>query len=131
MLLSARMLVDVGGVNSWEYSQAVEFSEGDAPQVHFQLIDSSLDRHLVPKGRRYMPASGATLEVTLDNLDDEKKVVRSATQPFSQDPSIWRIQLLTTDKVRGTTTMRLKLTEGTTVRRGSLPAAILVASAKG
>ena len=132
MLLSCRMLQDVSGVNSFEYAEAAEFTEGDAASVYFQLIDRSKDARssgFVPSGRRYMPAAGATLEVVLDHLDDGKKVTRAASQPYPQDPSIWKLDVMASDKVLGTVTMRLALTEGAVVTRGSLAAALLVRAA--
>jgi hypothetical protein len=119
MLLSARILNDVGGVNTFSYAQVAEFTEGDAPTIYFQLIDESLDRDSRPAGRRYMPAAGATLQVVIHNIDDAKTATRFATQPFAQDPSIWSISLLTTDTVRGTCSVKLTLTEGAKVTRGT------------
>lgn len=127
MLLSARILTDVTGVNSFGHAQQAVFTEGDGPNIYFQLIDQSLDRSeqgFNPPGRRYVPASGATLECILHNLDDAKKVQRFASQPFTQDPSIWVLTLLSTDKVRGTVDLLLTLTEGTKVTRGRLASSI-------
>ena len=73
-----------------------------------------------PPGRRYMPASGATLQVTFLSLDSNKQVARTATQPFpTSDPSIWRVQMLSTDGLVGTVNVLLTLTEGIMVTRGS------------
>lgn len=118
MLLSARILTDVSGVNAFVFTDAVEFTEGDGPTIYFQLIDASLDRDLRPAGRRYMAASGAMLEVVVHSIDDAKKVTRYASQPFPQDPSIWALALTSTDKVKGTCSLKLTLTEGSKVTRG-------------
>jgi hypothetical protein len=114
MLLSCRFLNDVAGVNTFQYASQVEVAAGDGQTVYFQLIDASLDRPdqgFSPSGRRYMPASSSTLLVTLANVDDAKKLVRTATQPFPQDPSIWSIPLLSTDPLKGTVFMQAVLTE--------------------
>lgn len=124
MMLSCRLLKNVDGVNSFDAATEVTFTEGDAASVYLQLVDEDT------KLGRYMPAVGATLEVTLDNLDSAKRVVRAATQPFAQDPSIWKVDVLPTDKVAGTVTLRLKLTEGLKVTRGSKKAALLVRPAE-
>ncbi|CAB4127188.1 hypothetical protein UFOVP75_77 [uncultured Caudovirales phage] len=129
MLLSCRMLENVVDANHFNYVQAMEFTEGDTPRIFLQLIDASLDKAIAgfsPAGRRYMPDIGATLKVTFDNLDDAKKITRTAIQPFASDPSIWMIDLLTTDKVVGTITLRLALTEGIVTTSGNLRAAIRV-----
>ena len=121
MLLSARFLNDVANVNSFEYADVAEFTEGDPAAVYFQLIDASLDKPgegFVPSGRRYVPASGATLQVTIESVDDAKEIVRTATQPVANDGSIWKVDFLATDKIRGTANMRLRLTEGAVIRSG-------------
>lgn len=118
MLLSARILADVANVNVFRYADVAEFTDGDGPAIYFQLIDSSQDRNMRPAGRRYMPSAGATLQVTLDAIDDAQKITRFATQPFANDPSIWMLQLQSTDKVAGTRSLVLVLTESGKVTRG-------------
>lgn len=121
MLLSARFLNDVANVNSFEHADVAEFTEGDPASVYFVLIDASLDKAIdgfMPSGRRYVPIAGATLQCTVESIDDDKQIVRFATQPFPQDGSIWRLDFLATDKIRGTANLRFKLTEGSIVRSG-------------
>lgn len=123
MLLSARILRDCVSVNSFEYADSAQFTQGDTVDVYFQLIDSSLDtasENFIPAGRRYMPASGATLSVVVENIDDAKKITRTATQPFVNDSSIWKLSLISSDTISGTANLRLTLTEGPKVTRGLL-----------
>lgn len=135
MLLSARMLTDVGGVNSFEIIDKAQFTQGDETTVYFQLIDASLDtaaKGFNPSGRRYMPAVGATLSVVLDNIDDAKKITRTATQPFAQDGSIWAVSIFSTDNIApGTISLKLTLTEGVKITRGIVVGAIGVFSLTG
>lgn len=115
MKLGLRFLNDVGNVNSFEHSTNLEFFAGDTQTIYFQLIDVSVDRPeqgFNPPGRRYVPETGATLQVRLSNIDDAKKVARVATQPFPGDPSIWSIPILVTDVLKGTVRLSLILTEG-------------------
>lgn len=129
MLLSARFLNDVSGVNNFYYASEVRFSEGDAPTIYLQLSDASVMSSIEgfnPSGRRYVPASGATLSVTIENINNAKKVTRIATQPYAQDPSIWAVTLLTTDMVHGTASITLTLTQGSVVTKGYLRNAIKV-----
>lgn len=129
MLLSARMMDNVASVNAFNQVNQIRFGQGDALSFYFQLVDANLDRPeqgYSPAGRRYVPLAGATMSVVLDNIDDARKVTRTATQPFAQDPSIWMVQLLSTDTVRGTTNMKMTLTEGTKVTHGYVPACIRV-----
>jgi hypothetical protein len=135
MLLSARILENVSGVNAFDYVNQVTLTEGDdQTTIYFQLVDMNRDRAdqgYVPAGRRFIPASGATLQVTLDSIDSARKVVRAATQPFPEDRSIWSVSLFATDKVRGTVNMQLLLTEGTKVTRGLVLGALRVQSLDG
>ena len=131
MLLSARVLRDCYNVNSYENADSFRFTQGDVVLCYFQLIDNTLDlasENFLPAGRRYMPASGATLQVTVENIDDAKKIVRPATQPFPLDPSIWMVQFFQSDKTEGTSNLRLTLTEGSKVTKGILRNAFRVDS---
>lgn len=134
MLLSARFLNDVANVNSFEYAQVGQFTRGEAASVYFQLIDASLDgalRGFEPSGRRYIPATGATLSVVVNSIDDGKKITRFATNPFPNDTSIWKLDFLPTDKIDGTATMQLTLTEGSVVRKGLVKNGLRIASDTG
>jgi len=131
MLLSARPLKDVNGVNSFEVSTQAEWTQGDTTYFYFQLIDSSLDlsnQGFNPAGRRYVPAAGATLQVIMESVDDAIKVTRYATQPFAQDGSIWRLQILATDQLVGSPQLRFVLTEGAVVTRGMLKLGVKIQS---
>jgi hypothetical protein len=135
MLLSARALVDVASANSFEHSEVLEFTVGDAGDVYFQLVDASLDKSVhgyVPPGRRYIPASGATLQCTVESIDDAKKIVRYATAPFAGDQSIWKLSFLATDTIKGTANIRLKLTEpageSSLIRQGVAKASLRIYS---
>jgi hypothetical protein len=134
MLLSCIFLEDVGGVNSFRENSSVYMTEGDTVEVYLQLRDLSV--HLAqqgynPPGRRFIPAAGATLQVEIASLDDTKKVVRFATQPFPSDPSIWKFTIQPADPIRGTKQLRLTLTEGAKITRGVVQQAILAASIDG
>jgi hypothetical protein len=129
MLLSCRFLDNVCGANSFEYRPQLRFSEGDGPEIYIQLIDATLDRSEAgfnPGGRRYVPPTGAILQVTLDNINSANVVTRVATQPFPGDASIWKIQLLPTDKVVGTVALRLALTANGKTVSGKVMNALLV-----
>lgn len=130
MLLSARILRNLCDVNTYEVALAQTMTEGDSNvSIYLQLIDTSADRALQgfsPAGRRYIPATGSSLIVTLDSLDDARKLVRTAVQPFVGDASIWRVDLLTSDNPKGTVSLRLKLTSGPTTLNGILVAGLLV-----
>lgn len=134
MLLSAQMLKDVQSVNSFEPDVQLSWTEGDVVDIYFRLIDLTLDRAdqgFSPAGRRYVPAAGATLSVSIENVDDAKKITRLATQPFANDGSIWKLSMLSTDTIRGTPQMRLTLTETTKVTRGTVKLAFKIHAKSG
>lgn len=129
MLLSCRFLDNVCGVNSFEYRPQLRFTEGDGPEIYLQLVDAALDRPesgFNPGGRRYVPPTGAVLQVTVDNINSANVVTRLASQPFPGDASIWKIQLLPTDKVTGTVALRLSLTANGKTLTGKVMNALLV-----
>lgn len=130
MLLSALYLVDVGSVNIFNYANEASFSAGDTTTVYFQLIDASVNKAAdgwVPSGRRYMPAAGSTLSVTLVNIDDAKQITRFATQPFAQDSSIWALSILASDNIgAGTIEVHLSLSQAGVVTNGAVCSPIRV-----
>jgi hypothetical protein len=130
MQLSARILANVGGANAFSYADAVHITEGDGADVYLQLIDVSVDTSdegYHPPGRRFVPAEGATLEVTVGHIDTLRRVMRVAVQPFPGDASIWRFTLLPTDPVRGSQDLKLRLVEGTRAKNGVVRRALSIA----
>jgi hypothetical protein len=129
MLLAARMLNNVASVNAFDWADEVEFTKGDQVDVYFQLIDANLDKAVkgfVPAGRRFCPATGATLTVKLENIDDAIAITRACTQPFASDPSIWKLSILNSDVIQGTCALSLTLVEGPKTTRGRVEAAVLI-----
>lgn len=121
MLLSARILRDCASVNSFEYADSAQFTKGDVVDVYFQLIDASLDtasENFIPPGRRYMPVAGATLIAVAENIDDAIKITRTVSQPFTNDPSIWKMSFFASDQIQGSANLRLTLTEGAKITKG-------------
>lgn len=129
MLLSCRILQSVSSVNSYEVTNAMQVFLGDTFSVYFQLIDSALDKpteRFYPSGRRFVPASGTTLSITLNSIDNAKKYVKTAIQPFPGDASIWKIDVAGTDQVFGSVNMILSLNQGGVITNGLAQNAILV-----
>lgn len=131
MLLSARMLNDVASVNSFEVADQASWFEGDATYMYFQLIDISLDTDMkgfYPSGRRYMPPATSTLTVQIQNIETVKVINRLATQPFPEDASIWRIQILSTDAIHGAPQLMLTLVEPARTIKGMVKNAVKIYS---
>ena len=113
MLLSARLLSDVCGVNRYSYADNVVLMESDSATIYLQLVDISVEPNLRPEGRRYMPVALSTLAVTMKSHDTGATVSKTATQPFPQDPSIWSFDLTATNTLPGTDSLQLALSEPT------------------
>ncbi len=128
MMLGIRFLTEVADCNSYRMTGTPGWQEGDPCDFYFQLVDEGADGSFGPAGRRYMPEDEATLEVVFANLDGAKVVTRTAEQPFEEDPSIWLVNILAADTIRGTPTMRVALTEDAVVRRVNVQGKIRVRS---
>jgi hypothetical protein len=132
MNLGARILSSVGGVNDFDPATEVQAMKGDAFDVYLQLIDKEqhkASQGFYPEGLRYIPASGATLQVTVLSIVPTKQFVRVATAPFTATPSdtsIWKFSILATDPVEGTVSLQLTLTEGAVVRTVYMQAVIKI-----
>jgi hypothetical protein len=126
MLLTARILADVADVNHWTAADVAESVEGSTLDLYFQTVDGSVERHNVPAGRRYIPAAGALLEVTIETINTAKRVVRAATNPFPEDKSIFKLSLTPADGLVGTFSLKLKLVEGAKTSYGVLKQAISI-----
>jgi hypothetical protein len=129
MLLSARPLINVANVNTWSFADQIAFTQGDQVTIYFQLIDVLKDTSVQgfkPAGRRYIPASGATLSVTIPNIDTSKILTKVATNPYANDTSIWSFTILPTDPVVGTITLKLALTEGGVITYGVVNTALSI-----
>lgn len=126
MRLGARILTGVTSPNDFSYATHAEWTEGDTVTLYLQIIDVTKDRSVNrfhPEGRRYIPGGPASLLVTFESRDKEedslhgarwgaKEFTREATQPFEGDPSIWAVQILPVDALRGTVSLILDLRVG-------------------
>jgi hypothetical protein len=125
------MLNNVASVNAYDWADEVEFTKGDQVDIYFQLVDATLDKAVYgfkPAGRRFNPATGATLQVKIDNINDAIAITRAASQPFASDSSIWRVSVLNSDNIIGTCALQLTLTEGPKKTYGRVEAVIKVHS---
>lgn len=112
MRLSIAVLDPSSTLNSLKYIDSASFSSGDTGEIWMQLID--LDSPLAPNVySRYMPASGATLNVSFFSNNDANAFVKPATQPIPADPSIWKVVLNANDTtIMAGPNLGLKLTQG-------------------
>ena len=92
MKLSAKFLKNVVNVNTFQYVTQWNISEGSAHELYFQVIDEHKE------DIRYMPQDAPfVVTATFSSIDDNSIIVKTATQPFADDSSIWKIDLLATE----------------------------------
>jgi hypothetical protein len=88
MRLSARILDNVANVNNWDHVSEAHISEGEVSSFHFQIINKSKD------DIRYLTQAVAySVTVSFPSIDDAEDFDVIATQPFSDDKSIWKVSL--------------------------------------
>jgi hypothetical protein len=112
MKLNVKMLDgDKTTVNSLFYQNQTIIDPGESPTIMFQLVDDD-------SGNRYMPAPGATLQITLFSMNDANTITKIPTMPFTLDSSIWQFGLsaIESQTVAGVN-MLIVLTEGANIRK--------------
>ena len=117
MRLNAKMLKNVANVNSWAYANEATIQEGQANEIYFQLVDfdqipgTSTSTVLPDSPLRYMP-QGTVIELSASfpSIDSAQEFSVVGTQPFPQDPSIWKVTLLST-QVPKSGNFKIKLME--------------------
>ena len=115
MLLSGIMLKNVNSVNYFQPANQISIFLGNPTNLYLQLIDTD-QTDVNGETMRYMPVSGATLTITIDNIGGVNNLInRPANNPYAQDTSIWTVPILSTDVLRSGY-LTGTLTEGGTVR---------------
>jgi hypothetical protein len=125
MKLGLVLLKNVNSVNSFTEVDQLEVTSGNAFTLYFRLIDE--DQPLTESALRHIPASGASVSVLIKNIDESYNIDRTASNPFPEDKSIFSMPILATDEI-GSSTIDIKLTEGSNVSKASLKQALAVDS---
>lgn len=116
MRLGAKILKNVASVNHYEYAEYTHIQEGQVNEFYIQIFD--LDK--LPTGNsalplRYMPKDDSSLDVVFPALNSDNEVKIIATQPFTEDKSIWKVAL-TSEQIVNSGALKIKLTEGSIER---------------
>jgi hypothetical protein len=117
MRLNAKILKNVANVNNWQYANQASIQEGQVNEIYLQLVDydkvpgSDKSVALPDSPLRYIPqGTTVALVATFPSIDSAEEFEVSATQPFADDKSIWKISLLSTQLPKSGN-FKLKLTE--------------------
>jgi len=99
MRLSSKILKNVSNVNHYQYEDQAYIFEGQENEFYFQLVDLDKltywkDSEVLPDHPlRYMTAEDAEIVVNFSSLFDDDQFDVTATRPFPQDSSIWKVSL--------------------------------------
>jgi hypothetical protein len=97
MKLALLALKNYNNINSFQEVSEISLQQGNPAVLYFRLVD--LDQSGDGKYFRYLPAAGATMTVTLNNLDSNKIVTKISSMPAaSDDRSVWSISILDSDR---------------------------------
>lgn len=96
----------VSDVNHFSEVEVIELIRGNPYSLYFRVVQPNKD------SLRYVPAASSTGLVKFKHTNDAKKINRAATNPFPEDRSIWKIDLLPTDEIQFDS-MTFQLTDGT------------------
>jgi hypothetical protein len=92
MKLSVKALKNVDSVNAFQYSNQAEAFQGQPNDLYFQLFDEH-------RGIRYIPDSGSILTVKFDNVNSENIIQKTASNPFPQDQSVFKVSLTSIEEI--------------------------------
>ena len=114
--LSARVLTGVVNANSFDFANQWNHNQLSDDELYVQLVCSDYNVGGTPPGIRYVPAAGSVLVVTLPSLDASKVQTITATQPFANDLSIFKV-LVSSLMDFGSGNLVLTLTESAVVKK--------------
>lgn len=120
MKLSAKLLKNVANINNFQYAPQWDIAEGSAQRLYFQVIDTHKD------DLRYMTqATIYSASVTFLSVDTDQEIVKNATQAWSDDKSIFYIDL-DANEVPNSGAVKFSLTEDGQEKKFKVEQAIVV-----
>lgn len=121
MKLSVKFLKNVANVNTFQYASQWNISEGSSQVLYFQFVDKLKD------DLRYMSQADTIDEVSVIflNIDEASEIVKTATQAFPDDKSIWTITL-NSNEVPNSGAVKFSITEDGQERKFRVEQAIVV-----
>lgn len=102
MRILMHLLDSVLNVNNFCVVDELNYSQGSGTSIFFQLIQEKSSKCEECNKIRYIPTMPATIQVKFDNIDSDQVITRTAVMCFSADDrSIWRVDMMPTDKIMG------------------------------
>ena len=94
MRLGLVMLDPNSTLNNLKYLREVYVNQGDTPTILFQIIDLDTADQNNLIGDRYIPATGATVQLTITSVNDANTLVLNASMAFpNDDRSVWTFSM--------------------------------------
>ena len=133
MRLSGKILENVINVNAWKYANQAYVVEGQKNDVYVQLVDISKTAEISPKSKvlpdnplRYISQAAAIAVVAkFPSIDDASIFEITGTQPFTDDKSIWKFSLTST-QLPSSGSFQIAVTEDAESRTFNILNAIVV-----
>ena len=121
MKLSVKFLKNVADINNFQYAGEWDIAEGSTHRLYFQIVDELKD------GLRYISQATVidAVTVTFLSIDDDTEIVKTATQAWSDDKSIWYIDLAV-DEVPNSGAVKFSITEDGVQSQFKVPQGIMV-----
>ncbi len=111
MRLSSVTLKNFQNINSFQKSSEWTIRHDEPNTLYFQLVD--LDQ----EGLRYIPTGASpSVQVIFPAVNSANVITKTATQVSASDPSLWKVDLLDTEKP-SSGNVQFILTEGGVNRR--------------
>jgi hypothetical protein len=105
MKFSVKFLKNVANVNTFQYTSQWSVSEGYSHVLHFQITDKLKD------DLRYLSqADEMEVSVIFLSFDETTEIIKTASQAFVDDRSIWTITL-ESDEVPNSGAIKIMITE--------------------
>ena len=119
MRLTAKILKNVANVNQWQFANLAFVFEGQANDIYIQIadlsktpaIDIEVSTTFPEFPLRYLSqASVLAVSLVFDAINDTEELDISGSQPFTDDKSIWKFSL-TSSQLPKSGNMQLKIVE--------------------
>ena len=105
MRLTAIILENVANINNYDIVSEATLSDSGPNSFHIQIVN--LSKHEI---RYITQASSYSVTALFDDINDAEEFEISATQPFADDKSIWKISF-SSSQIPNSGTFVIKLTE--------------------
>lgn len=106
-----KILDNVRNVNDFDEVDEITLIRGNQTDLYFRLMFRRYDKDGEISDQRYIPQGAPfSVAVQFDNLSQQFHVRRTASKPFADDSSIWKVTILPQDQIMFNS-MRVVLTE--------------------